>query len=104
MGTISVVNACVSAVRRGGVVSVVGVYATRYDNFPWGQIFDKGLTIKTGQAPVQAYIDELLPLVYDKKVVLDDVITHTLPLEQAPHAYSIFCNKEDNCLKVVLKP
>lgn len=102
-GTQKVINKCASTVRRGGIISVVGVYGTKY-RFPWGQIFEKGVTLKCGQAPVQVYIDELLQLVKDKKVVLNDIITHTLPLEQAPHAYDIFCNKKDNCLKVILKP
>lgn len=102
-GTVKVIDMCASAVRRGGVISVVGVYGTRY-NFPFGQIFDKGVTLKMGQAPVQHYIDELLGLVRDKKVVLDDIVSHTLPLDQAPHAYDIFCKKKDNCLKVILKP
>jgi S-(hydroxymethyl)glutathione dehydrogenase/alcohol dehydrogenase len=102
-GTIQVIDLCASAVRRGGIISVVGVYGSRY-RFPFGQIFDKGVTLKTGQAPVQYYIDDLLKLVQDKKVVLGDIITHTLPLEQAPHAYDIFCQKKDNCLKVILKP
>ncbi len=102
-GTIKVIDKCASAVRRGGVISVVGVYATRYD-FPFGQIFDKGVTLKMGQAPVQVYIDKLLQLVRDKKVVLNDIVSHTLPLDQAEHAYDIFNKREDNCLKVILKP
>jgi len=102
-GTAKVIDACASAVKRGGVISIVGVYATKY-RFPLGQIFDKGITLKMGQAPVQNYIDELLKLVYDKKVILNDIITHVLPLDQAAHAYDIFCKKEDNCLKVILKP
>lgn len=102
-GTIKVIDACASAVRRGGVISIVGVYATHY-NFPLGQIFDKGITLKMGQAPVHKYIDELIQLVRDKKVVLEDVITHTLPLDNAEYAYDIFCNKQDNCVKVILKP
>jgi len=102
-GTIKVIDTCASAVRRGGVISIVGVYATRYD-FPFGQIFDKGVTLKMGQAPVQKYIDELLQLVKDKKVVLDDIVTHTLALDKAEHAYEIFCDKKDNCVKVILKP
>jgi S-(hydroxymethyl)glutathione dehydrogenase/alcohol dehydrogenase len=103
-GTIDVINTCASAVRRGGVVSVVGVYGTTYDNFPFGQIFDKGITLKAGQAPVHRYIDELLNLVYRKEVLLNDIVSHTLHLEEAPHAYKIFCDKEDDCLKVILRP
>lgn len=103
-GTISVIQTCASAVKRGGVISVVGVYGSPYSNFPWGQIFDKGVTIKTGQALVLKYIDELLALVKNKKVILNDIITHTLPLDQAAHAYDIFNKRQDNCLKVVLKP
>jgi alcohol dehydrogenase len=103
-GTIKVIDNCVSAVRRGGIVTIVGVYATNYANFPMGQIFDKGISLRTGQAPVHRYIDELISLVKDGKVILDDIITHVLPLEEAVHGYDIFCDKKDNCLKVVLKP
>lgn len=103
-GTIKSIDNCISAVRRGGIVSILGVYATSYANFPMGQIFDKGISLRTGQAPVQRYIDELLSLVKDGKVILDDIITHVLPLTEAAHAYDIFCDKKDNCLKVVLKP
>jgi threonine dehydrogenase-like Zn-dependent dehydrogenase len=69
-------EACMSAVRRGGTVSVPGFYPTTYDNFPIGQFFDKGLIIKGGQAPAQKYIDELLGYVGSGKVRLDDIITH----------------------------
>lgn len=103
-GTINAFRTAVSLVRRGGTVSVVGVYGTTYDNFPWGQIFDKGIRIRTGQAPVHRYIDELMALVKEKKVFLDDIITHTLPLSRVAEAYHLFNAKEDNCLKVVLKP
>ncbi len=103
-GTIDVLRKAVSTVRRGGVVSVLGVYGTSYDNFPFGQIFDKGVSFKTGQAPVQVYIDQLIKLVAEGKVKLDDIITHRLPLSEARHAYDIFNKKEDNCVKVVLKP
>ncbi len=102
-GTTKVIDACASAVRRGGVISIVGVYATKY-KFPLGQLFDKGVTLRMGQAPVQNYIDELIQLVRNKQVILNDILTHTLPLDQAAHAYDIFCKKEDNCLKVILKP
>ena len=103
-GSIKGLQTAISAVRRGGVVTVVGVYGTPYDNFPLGQIFDKGITMRFGQAPAQKYIDELLTWVEQRKIRLDDIITHRLPLAQAPHAYEIFNKKEDNCVKVVMKP
>lgn len=104
VGSIKALRAAISAVRRGGIVTVVGVYGVPYDNFPLGQIFDKGITLRFGQAPVQKYIDELLKWVAERKIRLDDIITHRLPLEDAPRAYQIFNDKEDRCVKVVLKP
>jgi S-(hydroxymethyl)glutathione dehydrogenase/alcohol dehydrogenase len=103
MGSVKTVKHCFSAVRRGGVVSIIGVYGSPY-TLPLGQIFDKAISIHSGAVPAQRYTDQLLQLVKEKKVVLDDIITHVLPLDQAEHAYDIFCNKKDNCLKVVLKP
>jgi len=103
-GSISALELCISAVRRGGVVSVVGVYGMSYDAFPLGQIFDKGIKLAFGQAPVQKYIDELIGILERREIKLDDIITHNLPLEKAPDAYRIFRDKEDDCVKVVLKP
>ena len=103
-GSPKVLEACMSAVRRGGIVSVLGVYPTTYDNFPVGQFFDKGIILKGGQAPAHKYIDQLLSWVNEGKVKLDDIITHRLPLTDIAHAYSIFKKKEDNCVKVVLDP
>jgi alcohol dehydrogenase len=94
----------ISAVRRGGVVSVVGVYGMPYDKFPLGQIFYKGVSLYFGQAQVQKYIDHLIDLVTTRKIKLDDIITHRLPLGQAPHAYEIFKNKQDGCVKVIMSP
>jgi threonine dehydrogenase-like Zn-dependent dehydrogenase len=91
-------------VRRGGIVTVLGVYTTPFDNFPISQFFDKGITLRGGQAPAQKHIDKLLQYVIDGKVVLDDIISHRLPLSEAAHGYDIFRNKKDNCTKVVLKP
>lgn len=104
VGSINALKMCFDSVRRGGTVSVVGVYGVPYDNFPLGQIFDKGIKLRMGQAPVQKYIDELILLVKNGKVKLEDVISHTLPLSQAAHAYEIFNKKMDNCTKVILKP
>jgi len=103
-GSIKVLEMCFEAVRRMGTVSIMGVYGSPYDNFPLFRIFDKGITIKQGQAPVLNYIDKLVNLVSENKVVLDDIITHTIPLTEAEHGYKIFNEKEDDCVKVVLKP
>jgi S-(hydroxymethyl)glutathione dehydrogenase/alcohol dehydrogenase len=103
-GSIKVLEMCFEAVRRMGTVSIMGVYGSPYDNFPLHRIFDKGITIKQGQAPVLNYIDHLIDLVRDEKVILDDIITHTLPLQEATRGYKIFDKKEDDCVKVVLKP
>ncbi|QKZ11309.1 zinc-dependent alcohol dehydrogenase [Spirosoma sp. KUDC1026] len=103
-GTPKVLELCMQAVRRGGIVSVVGVYGTPFDNFPVGRMFDKGVTVRFGQSQVHKNIDHLLDLVVQGKVVLDDIISHTLPLSEAARAYDMFKNKEDDCTKVVLKP
>ncbi|HEY4289925.1 MAG TPA: zinc-dependent alcohol dehydrogenase [Puia sp.] len=103
-GSIKVLEACMSAVRRGGTVSVLGVYGTTFDNFPLGQFFDKGIILKGGQAPAHKHIDKLLSYVEDGKVRLDDIITHRLPLTDISHAYDIFSNRVDNCVKIVLDP
>ncbi len=103
-GSTKVLEACFSAVRRGGIVPILGVYPGPYDNFPVGQIFDKGIIVKSGQAPAHKHIDLLLKYVIEGRVELDDIITHRLPLSQVAHAYDIFKKKEDNCVKVVLNP
>jgi len=103
-GSTKVLEACMSAVRRAGTVSVLGVYPTTYDNFPLGQFFDKGITLRGGQAPAHKHIDKLLSYVVEGKVQLDDIITHRLSLTEIEHAYSIFKKKEDGCVKVVLDP
>ena len=104
MGSLNALKAAISAVRRGGVVSVVGVYGMPYDAFPIGQIFDKGIKMAFGQAPVHKYIDELIGIIERGEIRLNDIITHRLPLSDAPHAYQIFRDKEDDCVKVVLTP
>ena len=103
-GSVKVLEACMSAVRRGGIVSVLGVYPMNYDNFPVGKFFDKGITIRGGQAPAQKFVKKLMEYVESGKVKLDDIITHRLPLSQVAHGYEIFKKKEENCVKVVLDP
>ncbi|OJU76442.1 MAG: glutathione-dependent formaldehyde dehydrogenase [Bacteroidetes bacterium 47-18] len=103
-GSVKVLEACMSAVRRGGFISVLGVYPMPYDNFPVGQFFDKGITLRGGQAPAHKYMDLLLQEVQAGKVRLDDIISHRLPLAEIAHAYDIFKEKKDDCVKVVLDP
>jgi threonine dehydrogenase-like Zn-dependent dehydrogenase len=103
-GSPKVLESCMSAVRRGGTVSVLGVYPTPYDNFPIGQFFDKGIILKGGQAPAHFFIDELLGFVNEGKVKLDDIISHRLSLTEVSHAYHIFKHKEEDCVKVVMDP
>jgi S-(hydroxymethyl)glutathione dehydrogenase / alcohol dehydrogenase len=104
LGSLNGFRMCVDAVRRGGVVSVVGVYGMAYDNFPLGQLFDKGVRLAMGQAPVHAVIDELLEAIGNGKLKADDVISHHLPLSDVSTAYDIFNTKRDGCVKVVLSP
>jgi len=92
------------ACRPGGTLSVPGVYGGWIDKVPFGAVMNKGLTIKTGQTHVQRYLKPLLALIEQRKIDPSFVITHRLPLEQAPEAYAMFCNKTEECIKVVLKP
>lgn len=93
-----------SAVRRGGVVSVLGVYPVNYDNFPIGQFFDKGIILKGGQAPAHKYIDKLLDYVVQGRVQLDDIITHRISLNHVADGYAVFKKREDGCVKLVMYP
>lgn len=90
--------------RKGGHVSIPGVYGGFVDKVPMGAVVNKGLTIKTGQTHVHKYLRPLLEHIQNGDIDPTFIITHTLPLEQAPHGYEIFKDKKDNCIKVVLKP
>ncbi|WP_066041399.1 zinc-dependent alcohol dehydrogenase [Herbiconiux solani] len=93
-------------VKRGGTVSLSGVYAGAADPVPFMTIFDKGITLKMGQCNVHRWLDELLPLAEDPAdpLGIDDLVTHQVPLEDAARMYDVFKKKEDGCIKVVLKP
>lgn len=103
-GSMKVLNHCFDAVRRGGSVSVVGVYGSPYDNFPLYQLFDKGINLYQGQAWAHKFIDQLIGIVESGKVKLEDIITHTVSLDEADKMYDVFNKKQDNCVKVVLRP
>ncbi|WP_026735116.1 zinc-dependent alcohol dehydrogenase [Fischerella sp. PCC 9605] len=92
------------ACRKGGNVSIPGVYGGFLDKIPMGAAFNKGLTFRMGQTHVHKYLRPLLEHVQKGEIDPSFVITHKLPLEQAPHGYEIFKHKKDNCIKVVLKP
>ncbi len=99
-------HTAMKAARRGGTVSVSGVYGGEVDPMPMMEMFDRGLTVRMGQCHVKRWIDDILPLVVDDADPLgtEDLATHLLPLEQAPHGYDIFQHKQDDCIKVVLQP
>lgn len=90
--------------RKGGTVSVPGVYVGFPDKLPFGAAMNKGLTFKMGQTHVQKYTGPLLEMIQSGKIDPSFVITHTVPLAEAPKMYKTFRDKEDGCIKVVLKP
>jgi threonine dehydrogenase-like Zn-dependent dehydrogenase len=94
----------IMACRNGGVVSVPGVYGGFVDKMPIGSFMNRSLTLKTGQTHVHRYLKPLLERIQKKELDPSFVITHRLPLEEAPRAYKMFRDKEDDCIKVVLKP
>jgi threonine dehydrogenase-like Zn-dependent dehydrogenase len=102
----AVFNAAIETVRRAGTVSLSGVYGGTADPVNMLKAFDKGINLRMGQAHVKRWIDDLMPLVTDDSDPLgvEDLATHQLPLEEAPRGYEIFQKKEDDAIKVVLKP
>lgn len=92
------------ACRKGGTMSLAGVYGGFLDKVPFGSAFNKGLTFKMGQTHVHRYLKPLLEHIQNGKIDPSFVITHRLKLDEAPHGYKIFKEKKDNCIKVVLKP
>jgi len=92
------------ACRNGGTVSVPGVYGGIDDKIPFGAVMNRSITIKTGQTHVQRYMRPLLDRIRKGELDSTFVISHRLPLDQAPQAYDMFVKKQDNCVKVILKP
>ena len=99
-------HTAIKSVRRGGTVSISGVYGGEADPMPMMEMFDRGVQLRMGQCHVKRWIDEIMPLVLDETDPLgtSDLATHLLPLEQAPHGYEIFQAKQDACIKVLLNP
>jgi threonine dehydrogenase-like Zn-dependent dehydrogenase len=103
---LSALHLAIELVRRGGTVSLSGVYGGAISPMPLLQMFDKQLTIRMGQANVRRWIDDLLPLLTNggDPLGVDDFATHRLPLDDAPRAYEIFQKKQDGAFKVLLQP
>ena len=95
----------IDCVRRGGTLSLIGVYGGMADPMPMLTLFDKQIQLRMGQANVKKWVDDILPLLTDSDPLgVDTFATHVLPLEQAPHAYEIFQKKQDGAVKVILQP
>jgi threonine dehydrogenase-like Zn-dependent dehydrogenase len=92
-------------VRRGGTISIIGVYGGMMDPFPMLQLFDKQVQLRMGQANVKRWVPEILPLLIDGDALgVESFATHRLPLEEAPRGYEMFQKKQDGAVKVLLKP
>jgi threonine dehydrogenase-like Zn-dependent dehydrogenase len=90
--------------RNGGTVSVVGVYGGFIDKFPMGSVLNRGLTIKAGQCHVHRYMKPLMERIQKGEIDPTFIITHTLTLDDGPSGYATFNNKQDDCIKIVMKP
>ena len=95
----------IDIVRRGGTISLIGVYGGMADPLPMLTLFDKQIQVRMGQANVKKWVDDIMPLLTDEDPLgVDTFATHTLPLHDAPHAYEIFQKKQDGAVKIILKP
>jgi len=102
---LSVINAAIEAVRRGGTISLSGVYGGQLDPLPMMDMFDKQINLRMGQANVRRWIDDIMPLLSDDDVLgVDGFATHRLPLDSAPEAYETFQKKQDGAIKILLQP
>jgi threonine dehydrogenase-like Zn-dependent dehydrogenase len=102
----NVLYQAIEAVRRGGTISLIGLYGGMADPIPMLTLFDKQIQLRMGQANVKHWVDDIMPLLTDAADPLgvEDLATHKLPLDQAPHGYEIFQKKQDNAIKVLLTP
>ena len=98
------IRQAITSCRSGGIVSVIGVYGGFMDKFPTGSFMNRSITLRTGQTHVHKYLQPLLEVIEKGEIDPTRIITHRLPLEQAPHGYEIFKKKQDGCEKVVLLP
>jgi len=104
LDTPEILTECIMCVRKGGNVSIVGDYFGNANQFPIGALMEKNLTVRGGQVHVQAYWNQLLDYIQQGKVDPSFVISHRMSLDDAAKAYHIFDKKEDNAVKILLKP
>ncbi|PAK40855.1 zinc-dependent alcohol dehydrogenase [Peribacillus simplex] len=103
-GTLSAIEIALNAVRKFGTIQLTGVYGSKYNMFPLGNIFERNINLKMGQAPVIHYMSKLFDKITAGEIDPTEIISHKVPLEKASEAYRIFNDHEDECIKVVLKP
>lgn len=103
-GAMGAIVTAAQAVRKCGTIQLTGIYGMRYNAFPLGDIFQRNVEMKMGQAHVIPIIPKLYQMVNEGKVRLSDIVTHKIPLTEAKRGYEIFDTKTDNCIKVILKP
>jgi len=103
---LTALNQCIETVRRGGTLSISGVYGGTADPLNMLQLFDKQIQIRMGQANVKAWVDDIMPLLVGggDPLGVEDFATHKMPLDSAPQAYEIFQNKQDGAIKILLQP
>ncbi|TDL35285.1 glutathione-dependent formaldehyde dehydrogenase [Jeotgalibacillus sp. S-D1] len=103
-GTLSAVDIAINAVRKFGTIQLTGVYGSMYNMFPLGNIFERNIELKMGQAPVIHYMPKLFDMIQSGEFDPTEIVSHKMSLDQASEAYKIFNDHEDECVKVVLKP
>jgi S-(hydroxymethyl)glutathione dehydrogenase / alcohol dehydrogenase len=103
-GAINPVIIATQAVRKGGTIQITGAYGGMYNGFPLGDVFNRNVDIRTGQAPVIPLMPKVYELIASGKVDAGDVVTHVIPLSEAKRGYEVFDTRTDDCIKVVLKP
>lgn len=103
-GTLSAIDIAIKAVRKFGTIQLTGVYGMKYNMFPLGNLFERNINVKMGQAPVIHYMPKLFNKIIAGEFDPTEIVSHRVPLDQASEAYQIFNDHEDECIKVVLKP
>lgn len=103
-GTLGPIQIATKAVKKCGTVQLTGVYGGLYNMFPLGPFFTRNVTLKMGQAPARGYMPLIYDMIVNNEIDPTSIITHKLPLDEAVHGYDIFNKREDNCIKVILKP